>query len=432
MDQKMEFVWRAMRGGNFRELCREYGISAKTGYKWQGRFWEGGLEGLKEKSRRPGRHPDELSEEVVCEIVRLKEKHRHWGPRKIHALYERLHGPEGKFSESSCKRVLERAGLTEPRRVRRSAETGRLASGMRAQKPNEVWTVDFKGWWKDREGLRVEPLTVRDEFSRMLLEMRALEDGRTQTVRACFERLFEAHGLPGAIRSDNGSPFASAHGLLGLTRLSAWWLALGINLERNRPGCPQDNGAHERLHLDVMRELQAGRVGGDQEAFDLWRAEHNTERPHEALGMKVPAQVYEPSSRVYEGTPQDLDYGSMQSRRVHPKTGTISYEGKCYGISTALSGWSVGVSPSAQGEVEVWFSQLLLGHIDVGTASFQAAGKMSAKAGTSWGLLPQGARAEGSSSPPAAFSSQDEIAGASGQEPTPANAGQMETEKCNP
>src|SRR3989454_883168 len=302
MEQRIEFALRSLRAPNFRDLCREYGISPKTGYKWRQRLLEHGLAGMNELSRRPHAQPQGLSEAVVCTMVRLKQAHPHWGPRKIQALYARQHGGEVP-SESSFKRVLERAGLTMPRRVRRAVESGRLRSGVKAQQPNEVWTVDFKGWWKDREGLRVEPLTVRDEHSRMLLAMQVLEDARTESVRSCFERLFERHGLPGAIRSDNGSPFASAQGLLGLSRLSAWWLALGIDLERSRPGCPQDNGAHERLHRDVRRELEAGRIGRDQAAFDLWRDQYNTQRPHEALGMRVPGEVDRPSTRAYAGTP---------------------------------------------------------------------------------------------------------------------------------
>jgi hypothetical protein len=241
--------------------------------------------------------------------------------------------------------------------------------------------VDFKGWWKDREGLRVEPLTVRDEHSRMLLEMRVLEDSRTESVRGCFERLFERHGLPGAIRSDNGSPFASANGLMGLSRLSAWWLALGIDLERSRPGCPQDNGAHERMHRDVRRELQAGRIGRDQAAFDLWRDQYNTQRPHEALGMRVPAEFYRPSPRAYEGTPEDLDYGGMETRKVKRRTGEIVYCKERIGISTAVGGWSVGLSACESGLIEVWFSRLLLGHLDPTTASFKAARSGGLEAG---------------------------------------------------
>ena len=160
---------------------------------------------------------------------------------------------------------------------------------------------------------------------------------------------------------DNGSPFASANGLLGLSRLSAWWLALGIDLERSRPGCPQDNGAHERMHRDVRRELQAGRIGRDQAAFDLWREQYNTQRPHEALGMRVPAEVYRPSTRAYKGTPEDLDYGGMETRRVKRRTGEIVYRKERIGISTAVGGWSVGLSAREDGLMEVWFSRLLLG-----------------------------------------------------------------------
>jgi transposase InsO family protein len=368
----MEFALKALVHPNFRELCREYGISAKTGYKWRARFVQSGLAGLNDLSRRPHGHAAELGEAVVCEMVRLKQAHPHWGPRKIQALYQRQHGGEVP-SESSFKRVLERAGLTVPRRVRRVTETGRLGSGRKATAPNEVWSVDFKGWWRDREGLRVEPLTVRDEHSRMLLEMRALENLQTGTVRACFERLFERYGLPGAIRSDNGVPFASTRGLHGLSRLSAWWLVLGIDLERGRPGCPQDNGAHERMHLDIRRELESGRVGREQAAFEVWREQYNTERPHEALGMRVPAQVYQRSARRYEGTPTELDYGGMETRQVRAGSGVIGYRRERIRITSAIGGWSVGLSPQASGLVEVWFSKMLLGHIDPETASFKAA-----------------------------------------------------------
>jgi putative transposase len=363
---------KALVHPNFRELCREYGISPKTGYKWRERFIRQGLSGLEDLSRRPRGHADELGEAVICEIVRLKQAHPHWGPRKIQALYQRQRGGEVP-SESSFKRVLERAGLTEPRGLRRSVETGRMGQGRKATQPNEIWSVDFKGWWRDRAGLRVEPLTVRDEHSRMLLEMRALENVRTATVRACFERLFERYGLPGAIRSDNGAPFASTRGLHGLSRLSAWWLVLGIDLERGRPGCPQDNGAHERMHLDVRRELEAGRVGREQAAFDLWREEYNTQRPHEALAMRVPAEVYQRSERRYKGTPTEVDYGGMETRKVRDKTGEIGYRRERIMITSAIGGWTVGLSPEKNGLVEVWFSKLLLGFIDPATASFKGA-----------------------------------------------------------
>lgn len=373
MDQRMEFAIKALSCSNFGELCREYGISRKTGYKWRERFVAGGLGGLVEESRRPRGHARELPEAVVCRMVRLKQAHPHWGPRKVRVLYARKHPGEALPSESSFKRVLEKAGLVRERRRRPAGEGGRVCGGRRAAAPNEVWTVDFKGWWRDRRGLRVEPLTVRDEFSRMLLEMRVLESTRTAPVRACFERLFGLHGLPAAIRSDNGPPFASSQGLLGLSRLSAWWLALGIDLERGRPGCPQDNGAHERVHLDIYREVQAGRAGAGQDAFDLWRHEYNNERPHEGIGMAVPAALYRPSERPYGGTPEELDYGVRESRKVHGQTGVIRYGGELYPISRALGGWNVGLAPRGDGLVEVWFASLLVGLLDPRASAFRPA-----------------------------------------------------------
>src|SRR5437879_3336685 len=203
MEQRIEFAIKAMGTLNFRVLCQEYGISAKTGYKWKERFLRDGWAGMAEESRRPRSSPDQLPEEAVCELVRLKLAHLPWGPRKIRELYRRRHGEVA--SESTVKRVLERTGLTQKRRRRRAPEAGRLSNGREAAALNEVWTVDFKGWWRNGDK-RCEPLTVRDEYSRYLLEVRAVEEARSETVRKSFERIFERHGLPEAIRSDNGSP----------------------------------------------------------------------------------------------------------------------------------------------------------------------------------------------------------------------------------
>jgi transposase InsO family protein len=369
MDQRIEFAMKAVRAESFSDLCREYGISRKTGYKWRERFVAKGVGGMEEESRRPQGHSAELGEEVVCRIVRFKAAHRHWGARKIRELYRRKHGGELP-SESSFKRVLERAGMTEKRRKQRREQSGRLEAGVEVAEPNDLWTVDFKGWWRGGEGRRIEPLTVRDAHSRFILEMHLVENAKTETVGARFERLFEAHGLPGAIRSDNGTPFACAHSLLGLTRLSAWWLALGVDLVRGRPGCPQDNGGHERMHLDIFRELERGGAGGDQASFDLWRQEFNTERPHEAIGMATPAEVYRPSNRAFDGTPTAIDYGAMETRTV-TRNGTIGYGGEKILISNALCNWNVGLSPGNDGSVEVWFAKLLVGHIDPKAASFR-------------------------------------------------------------
>jgi transposase InsO family protein len=323
---------------------------------------------MEEYSRRPQSHRDQLGESVICEIVRLKQAHRYWGPRKIRELYLRRHDTAP--SESSFKRVLERSGLTQPRRRQRAAVAGRIWSGKRAQSPNEVWTVDFKGWWYDRQGTRCEPLTVRDEHSRYILELRRVADARTDTVRSCFEGLFERYGLPGAIRSDNGSPFAHVNALMGLSRLSVWWLALGIDLERGRPGHPQDNGGHERMHRDIRTELQPRTT--EQEALDLWRQEFNQERPHQALGMKFPAEVYQNSPRRYQGTPEDLDYPGLDTRKVS-QHGDIKWERTPLFITTSLAGWSVGLKPAERGLLEAWFGNLLLGWIDPATHSFLGA-----------------------------------------------------------
>jgi transposase InsO family protein len=321
---------------------------------------------MEEESRRPHGHAEELGEGEVCAIIQLKLAHPRWGPRKIRELYLRRHGRVA--SESSFKRVLERAGLTEKRQRQRVViEGGRLSSGRKAQALNEVWTVDFKGWWKTQQG-RCEPLSVRDEYSRYLLDLRKLEDSRTQTVRRSFERLFERHGLPGAIRSDNGSPFASVQTLHGLSRLSAWWVALGIDLERGRAGCPQDNAAHERLHRDVSLELE---VLGEQtqEGLDLWRQEFNYERPHEALQMRCPGEVYQNSNRAFAGTPQKLIYPGMAARQVN-KNGHMSWQNQKLFLSRSLAGWSVGLKNSPGQFIEVWFARLLLGHLDQNNLCF--------------------------------------------------------------
>jgi putative transposase len=369
MDQRIEFALKSLRADNFRALCVEYGISAKTGYKWQQRLLQFGWAGMAEQSRRPKHSASELAEAVVCEIVRLKRAHPYWGPRKIRELHRRLHGQAA--SESSFKRVLQRAGLTEPHRRRQRAEAaGRLCSDRRAHAPNDVWTVDFKGWWYDPQGQRCEPLTVRDEYSRYILELRRMPDARTATVQACFQRLFQRHGLPAAIRSDNGNPFASPHALLGLSRLSAWWVALGIDLERGRPGHPQDNAAHERMHRDIGVELQPRTA--HQDALDLWREEFNQQRPHEALDMKCPAQVYRRSQRSYAGQPEDLEYPAMDTRKVGHH-GTIKWRGTLLFVTSSLAGWSVGLKPLANGQQELWFGRLLLGWLDPTTESFQRA-----------------------------------------------------------
>jgi transposase InsO family protein len=377
MDTRKEFALRAQQTENFRALCREYGISARTGYKWRERLVERGLQGLAEESRKPKNSPQEAGEEVICRMVRIKMAHRHWGPRKIREIYLRHHGSAP--SESTFKRILERAGLTEKRPVRRAESSGRLREGARvAAGPNAIWSVDFKGWWYDSSG-KCEPLTVRDEYSRCVLAVRSLPDSRTATVRQCFEELFAAHGLPEVIRSDNGAPFATARALFGLSKLSVWWLALGIELERSRPGCPQDNGAHERMHRDIRTELEGTGYEHRQAALEVWRKEYNEERPHEALEQRCPAEVYTPSPRRWKGTPDQLEYPGMTRRRVS-SGGELRAHDQRYFLTTALVGWDVGLKLRKDRSYDVYFARLLLGKLEPSTGSFVPAAPVPATA----------------------------------------------------
>lgn len=375
MDQRTAFALRAIQSDvNMTQLCIEYGISKPTGYKWKERFLGSGHAGLHDASKAPKHSPTQLSEDQSCDLIRIKLAHRSWGPNKIRAIYARSHEGDAP-SLSSVKRVLKKAGLTQIRRRRSRSSAGRIHSSKVAQRCNEVWTIDFKGWWRCRDHQRCEPLTVRDEKSCHVLAARALESTRTEDVKACFTQLFEAYGLPDAIRSDNGSPFACTQSLWGLTKLSAWFMSLGITLERGRPGHPQDNGAHERMHKDIAEEVEAhaqGNLREQQAALDLWREEFNTVRPHEKIGMKTPSEVYEKSPRAFKKEPVELMYPQMLTRKVN-QIGKISIGAKTYWLTTALAGWHVGINPLKNGRKAVYFAGLLLGEIEEKTESFHRA-----------------------------------------------------------
>jgi len=376
VDQRSQFVLRAISGSEpFGELCLEFGISRKTGYKWKERFLCEGLSGLGDESRRPKTSPQELSETMVCQIVKLKHAHPRWGPRKLRAVLARTGSPSDLPSESSFKRVLAKAGLVEHRRRRTAGEQGRLTTPVRPERPNQVWTIDFKGWWYTRDKSRFEPLTIRDGYSRYLLCAQALVDACTETVREAMVRVFERHGLPEVIRSDNGSPFAARHSPLGLSRLSAWWLTLGIDLDRIAPGRPDQNGGHERMHRDVAVEVE-GRAENDpatqQAALDVWRQTFNDERPHEALGMRVPKQLYESSSRKYDAAPVELVYPTEHLVRKVSSRGDVKLMNHRVCISEALRGCDVGLEPLASDRYAVWFCRLRLGEVDLSTDKFHS------------------------------------------------------------
>ena len=376
VDQRSEFALRAVTGvEKFGELCQEYGISRKTGYKWKERFLARGLSGLGDQSRRPASSPSGVNEDMVCRIVKLRQAHPSWGASKLRAVLARTVGAAELPSESSFKRILDKAGLVVHRRRVPVKENARIQTRVRAERPNHVWTIDFKGWWYTRNRIRFEPLTIRDDFSRFVLCAQALDDACTETVRAGMERVFERYGLPEVIRSDNGAPFAGANAPLGLSRLSAWWVGLGIGLDRIDPGCPQQNGGHERMHRDLAAEVECRATedaATQQAALDTWRRTFNEERPHAAIGMRVPSELYEHSPRRFDPSPIDLLYpADHQVRRVNGK-GEVKFHSQRLPISSALCGWDIGLQPTNAAEYQVWFCRLCLGVLNLTMAKFTA------------------------------------------------------------
>lgn len=374
MDVKFEFALKAMDPHvSMKDLCAEYGISRPTGHKWRNRFIQEGLAGLTERSRRPRISPNQTSEDILCDLIRIKVMHNKWGPKKIHEIYVRSHPHEETPSLTTVKRVLDKAGLVHHRKKRRQTKGQRLQSRLTANKPNDIWTVDFKGWWYTPDGERCEPLTVRDDFSKYILSIKAMQKAVTEEVKSEFERLFSIYGLPRVIRSDNGPPFACVRGLLGLTRLSVWWLALGIELDRITPGRPCENGSHERMHGDIKRELQGQIQGGlkkHQAHFDVWKNEYNSVRPHEALKMQTPETVYSKSKRPFSPEIPEVIYPTGYLVRSINNRGAVTIDRRRVFISYALTGYSVGLRENKDESMTVWFDNLRLGEIDLRTYGF--------------------------------------------------------------
>ena len=372
MDQRTEFILRVFKKNEpFRSVCQDFGISSKTGYKWLNRFINEGIDGLCDRSRRPHHHSRQLSEDIICRLIKFKTSHSTWGPKKIVDLYERQYGKAP--SISSVHRVFRKAGLTVKRRRRLIKTNQRLVNRVLSMSPNDVWTVDFKGWWFTQDHQRCEPLTVRDDFSRYVLTAVPLQNSRTESVRSEFEKLFKIYGMPKVIRSDNGVPFASVRAVFGLSRLSVWFIALGIQLDRIKPGCPYENGGHERMHRDIRFEVQGvtkGDLNHQAASLEVWRRDFNEKRPHEALNMKTPAEVYKKSTLKYKGTPDKIEYPDNFIERKVNRTGQITINHTRFYISSALSGWTVGLDPKNSDEFDVHFTNLSLGSINLETCSF--------------------------------------------------------------
>jgi putative transposase len=296
MDLRMQFVMRLREGERMTDLCEEFGISRKTGYKFEKRYSELGATGLMDQSRAPKRSPQRLDEAVAELLLRARRKHPSWGSRKLKEVLAKRH-PELKLpAGSTIDALLKRSGLVEPRK-RRDGVLPYAGPLRAATAANEVWCTDYKGQFRTGDGKYCYPLTVTDRFSRHIMGCEGFERIDTDAAIAAFQVIFAEFGMPRVIRSDNGAPFAS-RGLWGLTRLSVWWLRLGIGHERIEPGCPQQNGQHERMHRDLKRDTTrpAGRnLLAQQERFDAFVEEYNLVRPHEALEMRTPSELYKPS-----------------------------------------------------------------------------------------------------------------------------------------
>ena len=354
------------------EVCRDFGISRKTGYKIFDRYKEHGLEALSDRSRRPVRLANQLPSQLETRIVAIKREKPHWGARKIRELLvRRLPGDIRVPARSTIHAVLHRHGLVAPPGRPRHRATGTPLSHGSA--PNQLWCADFKGEFKLGNGRYCYPLTVTDHASRYLLLCEALESTRENLAITAFERLFRERGLPEAIRSDNGVPFASPNALFNLSKLAVWWLRLGIDIERIKPGRPQQNGRHERMHLTLKKETvrPPGANSLQQQArFDEFVREFNTERPHEALEMKCPADVYTPARKPYSGLP-DLTYPFHDRDVLVTACGRICIYRKKINLSIVLAGQRVGIKEVDDGIWIVSFMRYDLGYIDLEQRTLQ-------------------------------------------------------------
>jgi transposase InsO family protein len=372
MEERLRFVARLLDGEGMSEVCREFGISRKTGYKIFSRYKDQGLEALCDRSRRPVRYANQLPHQVEQLIVDLKRGKPHWGARKIRELLvRRLAGDVRIPANSTVHAVLDRYDLVKRARQRRGRAEGTPLS--HAAQSNDLWCTDFKGEFTLGNGRYCYPLTVSDQASRYLLACEALESTKEAPVIEAFVRLFGERGLPVAIRSDNGLPFASPNGLYNLSRLSVWWLRLGIQIERIKPGHPQQNGRHERMHLTLKKE--ATRPPGmnilqQQAKFDAFVNEFNTERPHEALEMKCPAELYTPSSKAYDGLPE-VAYPFHDKDILVTACGRICMHRKKVNISTVLAGQRLGIKEVDDGIWLVSFMHYDLGYIDLEQKTLQ-------------------------------------------------------------
>lgn len=375
MEQKELFI-KAMLANEkpFKHLCADFGISEKTGHKWKNRFYEQGKAGLYEQSRARLTQ-DMIDGDTAAELIRIKNAHLAWGPKKIREIYAKSYPQKDVPSLSGVKRILDKAGLVKPRKIRPpvSSDCPRLQQQIQAQAANDVWSIDFKGWWKS-DGEICEPFTVRDRYSRKILCTKLMQSKSSVAVRAVMTDLFKTYGLPKVIHSDNGAPFAAQNGILNLTTLAVWWITLGILPDRSLKGHPEQNGSLERMHKDIADEIEGkvpGGISANQAVLDEWVKEYNSVRPNEAIGMKTPDELYTKSERKYTGDYDELEYPIGFLVRKVTGGGEILLNGVRITIGYALRGWHVGLKPLDDGHsFLVFIADFLLGTLDLDSYCF--------------------------------------------------------------
>ena len=374
MDQRVAFIADWLRDEwTMSELAERYGISRKTGYKWVDRYTTDREQGLAERSRAPKAHGRAMAVDVRETVIALRRAHPRWGPKKLRAVLEERDATRVWPAASTMGDLLRREGLSEPRRRPRYVVplTQPLAA---AQSPNDVWTADFKGWFRTADGTRCDPLTIVDACSRFVFCCRIVAPHESG-VRPWFERAFRRYGLPHALRTDNGPPFATT-GAGQLSALGVWWLKLGIQLDRIAPGHPEQNGRHERFHLTLQQETTtppAPTAQQQQARFDRLRREFNAVRPHEALGQRPPARLYTASPRPYPARLEEPWYDATHHVRRVRDNGEIKWRGALVFVSAALRHEPVGLAETERGDWIVRFMQLELGRIDRHTHRFTPA-----------------------------------------------------------
>jgi len=366
MDQKIKMVgdWLSEEY-TITQLSKMYEVSRKTIYKWIWRYEREGPPGLEKLSRAPRSHPNATPLEITREIVATKLRHQRWGPKKVVAWLEEHHPEERWPAASTASGILKREGLVRSRRRKRKTPPY-TAPFNKCHRPNAVWSADFKGQFRTGDGRLCYPLTISDNYSRYLLLCQGLSHPSYEEVKPWFERVFKEYGLPEAIRTDNGAPFASV-ALGGLSRLAVWFIKLGIKPERIETGHPEQNGRHERMHRS-LKEATAKpprkNLEEQQKAFGEFAQEYNDERPHEAVNMKTPASRYRRSLRPYPASIPELEYkGDFVVRRVR-HNGEIRWNSKLVYISESLAGEPVALKQRAEHVWEIRCSYLTLGVLD--------------------------------------------------------------------